>query len=76
MLSWICCKFLDVVETKKWQGCSRITWKASYQGDDNKVQDKIIVTMCVIENSDEVAPLSLGATCTTKISRTDARVMK
>ena len=49
---------------------------ASYQGDDNKVEGKIIVTMCVIENSDEVAPLSLGATCTTKISRTDARVMK
>ena len=43
---------------------------------DNKVEGKIIVTMCVIENSDEVAPLSLEATCTTKISRTDARVMK
>ena len=55
---------------------SRITWKASYQGDDNKLEGKIIVTMCVIENSDEVAPLSLGATCTTKISRTDLRVMK
>ena len=40
------------------------------------MEGKIIVTMCVIENSDEVAPLSLGATCTTKISRTDARVMK
>ena len=43
---------------------------------DNKVEGKIIVTMCVIENIDEVAPLSLGATCTTKISRTDLRVMK
>ena len=77
MLFWICCEFLDVVETKKMASeGSRSTWKASYQGDDNKVQGKIIVTMCVIENSDEVAPLSLGATCTTKISRTDLRVMK
>ena len=62
---------------KKWhQRVQGAPEKHLIKETDNKVEGKIIVTMCVIENSDEVAPLSLGATCTTKISRTDARVMK